>query len=157
MTLEPMHIGRAVWRGATTRALCIRMDTDRKGYCALRVTMSPHEWTWTQDEQVEMARELLRLDDLYVRLLGKVARRDEDIESLRAQLVQAEGVVQRYTNAHAALAAENERLRGFCEAAKDVENKLAAARMAAYAVGKARGGDVNPVALLDDALADTEG
>lgn len=27
---------------------------------ALRVTMSPHEWTWTPEEQIEMARAFLR-------------------------------------------------------------------------------------------------
>lgn len=27
---------------------------------AYRITLSPHEWTWTQEEQEEMAREIMR-------------------------------------------------------------------------------------------------
>lgn len=38
------------------------MDTDRKGFCAMRITASAHEWTWTQEEQEEMAQTILDLD-----------------------------------------------------------------------------------------------
>lgn len=42
--------------------------TNHPASSAYRITMSPHEWTWTQSEQEEMARALVQLDADRVRL-----------------------------------------------------------------------------------------
>ena len=58
------------------------LNTDRNGFCAIRITMSPHEWTWTQDEQEEMARELLRLDALLEECKGafqEIVKSDDSV------------------------------------------------------------------------------
>lgn len=36
--------------------------TDHPSSCAYRITLSSHEWTWTQKEQEEMARTIVQLD-----------------------------------------------------------------------------------------------
>ena len=52
------------------------METKRKAFCAKYVQLSEHEWEWTHEQQVAMAKEVLRLDivrldlgDFIVRLL----------------------------------------------------------------------------------------
>ena len=48
------------------------MDTARKGFCALRVTESPHEWTWTQAEKEEMAQAILDIDEARLKAEARV-------------------------------------------------------------------------------------
>jgi hypothetical protein len=48
---------------------------------AYRITLSPHEWTWTQAEQEEMARDVQKLlteNDKFRKALNKIARYDEE-------------------------------------------------------------------------------
>lgn len=41
---------------------------------AARVTLSPHEWTWTDEEQIEMARTIISLERDRAELVGIVER-----------------------------------------------------------------------------------
>jgi hypothetical protein len=36
--------------------------TNHPASCAYRITLSPHEWTWTQEEQQNMAEAIVLLD-----------------------------------------------------------------------------------------------
>jgi hypothetical protein len=37
--------------------------TNHPASCAYRITLSPHEWTWTQEEQEAMAAAIVKLDE----------------------------------------------------------------------------------------------
>ena len=67
---------------------------------AHRVVLSPHEWTWTQAEQEEMAREIIRMGDavkLAAPLLREIHRhpaRNGPIQVAAAKLMTALGISQ---------------------------------------------------------------
>lgn len=68
--------------------------------CAHRMFLSPHEWTWTQAEQEEMAREIIRLGDaikLAAPLLREIHRhpaRNGPIQVAAGKLMAALGISQ---------------------------------------------------------------
>ena len=68
--------------------------------CAHRLFLSPHEWTWTQAEQEEMAREIIRLGDaikLAAPLLREIHRhpaRNGPIQVAAGKLMTALGISQ---------------------------------------------------------------
>jgi len=73
------------------------MDTDRRGFCAIRMQLSPHEWTWTQKEQEEMARELLKVDAQVEDLLIAIddMLRDDDPDMADSRFEKAKKTLDR--------------------------------------------------------------
>lgn len=62
-----------------------------------RILLSPHEWTWTQQEQEDMARECIRLVDQkqiaerFLREIMRYDRRSGPQEALAAKALRALG------------------------------------------------------------------
>jgi hypothetical protein len=44
------------------------IEPKAKASCAYRITMSSHEWAWTQEEQQQMAYEIIRQDEQLAKL-----------------------------------------------------------------------------------------
>jgi len=68
--------------------------------CAHRLFLSPHEWTWTQAEQEEMAREIIRLGNA-IKLAAPLLReihahpaRNGPIQVAAGKLMAALGITQ---------------------------------------------------------------
>ena len=55
----------------TLPAVLTPFHTTHPASSAYRVTMSPHEWTWTEEEQIAMAKALVELDGMRQAVKGE--------------------------------------------------------------------------------------